>query len=117
MRHGDGAHGMKYDGQFTYGTSENNAARGHQLHSGMHDGCWISFTRSKAEAIWFATSEGLSGFVYIVDEDLMAQHGVVAKEFPDPEYPRELEVSLRAADNGCLPEQTIVDKFECFPAN
>jgi hypothetical protein len=69
-------------------------------------------------AIRFATDGGShSGFVYVVDEDLMAQHGVIAKEFPDPEYPGEIEASLRAADNGDLPEQILVAKRECPPWN
>jgi hypothetical protein len=58
-----------------------------------------------------------SGVVYVIDEDFMAQHGVIPKEFPDPEYPGETEVSLRAADNGDLPEQIIVAKLECQPWN
>jgi hypothetical protein len=43
------------------------------------------------------------------------RHGVIAKEFPDPQYPDEIEVSLRAADNGDLPTKIIVAKHECPP--
>jgi hypothetical protein len=114
MRYGDGIHGMKYDGKFTYGASEDNAARAHHLKPGLHDGCYVSFSRSLQVATWFATRGGeVSGFVYVIDEDLLAGSGVIAKEFPDPEYPDEIEVSLRAGDNGVLPAQIIVAKLEC----
>lgn len=111
MTYGDGVIGMMHDGKFTYGESEDNAARGHQLQSGLHNGCFLSFTRSLDMAIKFATDEHtVQGFVYVVDEERLVNYGVVAKEYPDPEYPAEMEVSLRAIDNGDLPSQIIVAK-------
>lgn len=111
MTYGDGFVGMRHDGKFTHGNSEDNAARGHQLRSGLHNGCFLSFTRSLDMAIKFATVKNtVQGFVYVVDEERLESYGVVAKEYPDPEYPAEMEVSLRAMDNGNLPSQIIVAK-------
>jgi len=118
MRYDDGIYGMKHDGKFTYGASGDNAARAHHLKPGLHDECWVSFSRSLQVATRFATRDGeVPGFVYVVDEDLLARSGVIAKEFSDPQYPDEIEVSLRAADNRDLPLELIVAKHEFPPAS
>lgn len=110
---------IKRNGHFNRTESEINAARAHQLKTGMHDGCYISFTRSFDIAMRFATQDPTigpsEGFVYELDEDLFDQYGVVSYEFPDPEFPDEEEVSLRAADNGCLPTEIVVTKHLVSP--
>lgn len=73
MRYGDWIHGVKHDGKFNYGPSENNAVRAHQLKTGLNGECYVSFSRSLEVAIRFATLDGaVSGFVYVIDEDLLA---------------------------------------------
>jgi hypothetical protein len=98
-------------GHFERVASESNAVRAHQIDGGLYGGCWLSFTRVEKVAQRFATSGGMEdGFVYVVDEDALAARGVVKKEFVDPEEPDEVEVSLRAADNGDLPAEIVIDK-------
>lgn len=111
--------GMKRDGKFNRTLSENNAVRAHHLESGMHGGCFVSFTKSRVKAEQFATTdsdgEKTSGFVYEVDEDLFLLHGVVAHELPDPEHPGEMEVTLRAADNDVIPNAIVISKYSVSP--
>ncbi len=112
MTRADGDLGMKRDGKFSRGRTEDNAARGHQLQSGLHDGCFLSFTRSLQVAIHFATNNNTKkGFVYIVDEDRLAIFGVLAKEYSEQTHPEEMEVSLRASDGGDLSMQIVVEKI------
>lgn len=109
VRYGDGS---RY-GQVTYGESEINTARAHQIESGRYDGCFVSTTRSYSEAEKFATTGNLvDGYIYVIDESLFDEHGVVAIEFEDSEELHEQEVSIRASDNGVIPEAVIVDKIE-----
>jgi len=111
MTYGDDAHGMKYDGKFTHGESEDNAVRAHHLKSGLHNGCYLSFTRSWDVAVHFATCNGTcDGWIYVVDSSLLSEYGVIVREFPDPEFADEFEVSLCAADNGDLPKEIVVAK-------
>ena len=60
MRRDDYEHGveMRRDGTFVRVPSEINTVRGHQLASGIHDGCMISTTESFQAAVRFATNEG-----------------------------------------------------------
>ena len=110
--------GMKRNGKFDRVPSENNAVRAHHLDSGMHDGCYVSFTRSRDKARQFATvdcdGEKCSGFIYEVEEDLLSPD-VVAYERPDPEHPGEFEVTLRATDNGVIPAAVIIRKTPVSP--
>lgn len=48
----------------------------------------------------------------MLDESLFEQYGIVAKEFPDSQYPNEKEVSIRAADNKAIPNQVVIEKYE-----
>lgn len=101
---------MLRDGTFVRGPSEANTVRGHQLVSGIHDGCMISATESLPIAIRFATREGeVDGVVYVLDEERFTALGVVAWRLPDPRYPHEQEVSIRAADGGEIPKEVIVE--------
>jgi hypothetical protein len=106
------------DSQFNRYPSENNAVRAHQIESGMYDGCFISFTRSEESARRFAIrnadGERTSGYIYVVDEDLLAEYEVVAHELSDPLYPTEMEVTLRANDNGDLPSEIVVRKVRVY---
>jgi hypothetical protein len=109
---------IRRDGKFNRDCSENNMARLHQIESGAHDGCYLSFSRSITTATRYATfldGERTNGYVYEVDEELLTQHGVVAHEFPDPEYPGEIEASLRADKNGDLPMDIVIKKYLVFP--
>ncbi|RQM57300.1 MULTISPECIES: hypothetical protein [Burkholderia] len=84
--------------------------RGHQ------QGCFISTTRDYETARFFATRDNTcAGVIYHIDESLFSQYQVVAKEFPDPLYPDEWEVSVRSADCGPLPSEIIVRIEEVFP--
>lgn len=108
----------KRDGKFSRFPSENNAVRAHQIESGLYGECFISFTRSEDVARRFAVrnpdGERTAGSLYVVDEALLAQYGVVACEVPDPEYPSEMEVTLRAKDNQNLPTEIVVEKRRVY---
>ena len=101
---------MLRDGAFRRVPCETNTVRGHHLVSGIHDGCFISTTESYEIAIRFATSEGhTNGFVYILDESRFSELDIVAQRLPDPHYPEEEEVSIRATDGGESPQSVIVE--------
>ena len=106
------------EGPFYRYPSENNAVRAHHVESGMYEGCFISFTRSEDRAHRFASrdidGERTSGYIYVVDEDLLAEHRVVAHEVSDPLHPSEMEVTLRSADNGNLPAAIVVRKIRVY---
>lgn len=51
------------------------------------------------------------GFVYVIDEYLLNKFGVIPVEYSNAANPQEKEVSLRAADNGDLPEGIIISKY------
>lgn len=104
---------IKHDGKFSYGVSESNAVRAHHIESGLYSGCYISTTRDEHMARVFATNNHTEeGWVYVINESLFEQYGIVAKEFPDPQYPHEKEISIRAADNGAIPYQIVIEKYE-----
>ena len=104
---------IRYDGTFTYGESEDNAARAQQIETSLYDGCFISTTKKASLAVVFATSKfSEEGWVYILDPNLFEKYGIVSREFPDPLYPAEFEVSIRAVDCGAIPPQVIVEKYE-----
>ncbi|WP_448685289.1 hypothetical protein [Achromobacter xylosoxidans] len=99
----------KHDGKFTYGGSEENAARAQQIEGGKWNTCFVSTTRCLDRARHFATTGNLDeGVIYWIDESLCAQHGVVLVEFSDPLYPEEMEVTIRAADWGEIPAAVVV---------
>jgi len=104
---------IKFDGTFTYGETSENAVRAHQIQTGLYGGCYISTTEDVNRSAIFATS-GYSeeGWVYVIDPDKFEQYQVVSKKFPDPLYPDEQEVSIRAHDCGSIPIEVIVDKYE-----
>nr|WP_295446522.1 hypothetical protein [uncultured Thiodictyon sp.] len=104
---------ITYDGRITYGESEDNAARAHHIETGLYGGCFVSTTRSESRAICFATSDYKEdGWVYVLAPDLFGAHGVTSKEYPDPLYPDEQEVSIRAEDCGVIPPGVIANKYE-----
>ncbi|WP_238877097.1 hypothetical protein [Achromobacter xylosoxidans] len=99
----------RYDGKFTYGESEENAVRAQHIEGGKWNNCFVSTTRSLDRARHFATSGNLDeGVIYSIDESLCERHGVVLVEVPDPQYPNEMEVSIRAADGGEIPQAVVV---------
>lgn len=104
---------IKYDGTFTYGESEDNGVRAHQIETGLYDGCFVSTTKNEQAAIHFATSNfSEPGWVYIIDPCVFEEWGVKRREFTDPLYPEEKEVSIRSGDCGAIPAGVIVMKYE-----
>ena len=100
------------DGRMTLSLSENNAARAHHIQTGKWGGCFVSTSRSRDMAEFFATNDGAGrrceGVIYHIDESLFDEFGVVSKEFDDPLHPSQMEVSIRAADGGEIPIQVVV---------
>jgi hypothetical protein len=87
--------------------SERNTVRGHQIESGIHDGCFISTTKDYQEAVKFATKKGMAdGFIYFLDSSLFSSLGIVSIEFDDPPYD-EQEISIRALDGGEMPLKAV----------
>lgn len=107
---------QKVDGTWVVGLSEENAVRAHQLESGRYNGCLVSTTRDLKIARDFATSGNIEeGYIYVICEDKLNEFGVISYENHYPENSHELEVSLRAADNGDLPLGIVTDKFPVEP--
>jgi hypothetical protein len=102
----------KCDGTIIAGECEHNAARAHQKDGGLYDAAGVSTTRSVAQALSFATYAGQDGYVYVLDEEVLAELGVVMKEFPDPEHLHEEEVTLLIADLKPVPRAAIIHKIE-----
>ena len=64
-------------------------------------------------AALFATNKHTEpGWVYVINSSIFMKHNIVSKEFPDPLYPDEIEVSIRAADCGNIPSGVVVEKYE-----
>jgi len=104
---------IKYDGRFTYGESEDNAVRAQHIETGLYDGCYVSTTKDATRAAFFATSSYTEqGWVYVLDPSLFEKYGVTSKDLPDPLYPNEQEISIRASDCGPIPTEVIVEKYE-----
>lgn len=102
----------KIDGKFKCGPCESNTARAHQIDSGLYGGCGISTSRSEEIAIRFATYDYTEeGYVYVIDEALLANTNVTSYEFGDPLNPRESEVTLMEKLGGALPDHIIVEKY------
>lgn len=106
----------RHDGRVTYGRSEANAVEAHRLESGLYDGCFISSSRSRTTAERYARG-GISsrGWLYVIDEELLAQYHVVAHEQSTPLHAGEEEVSLRAHDGGDLPLGIVIEKRRVEP--
>ncbi|MBY4870739.1 hypothetical protein K6W76_30300 [Burkholderia anthina] len=112
--------GIPRNGSITRVPSEMNAVRSQHIGSGLNDNCFVSFTRSFERARRYATmdyveGERSGGVVYAVDEALFEAHGVSAHALPDPYFPGEEEVSLRAVDCGPLPSGIVVDRIRVTP--
>lgn len=106
-----GQEGACYGGGYTYGSSEGNAVRAHQVDTGMNDGCFISTTKCKGVAERFATTGNLvDGYIYTLDSSLFSKYGVVSHDLPQSDETGEYEVSIRAKDNGDIPKEVIVSK-------
>jgi len=101
------------NGHFTYGPSEHNAVRAHHIETGLYDGCYVSTTRYENIAKCFATNRyKKEGWIYIIDESLLEQYGVRAIEFPNPEFPDQMEVTLRASNNRNIPLKVCIEKYK-----
>jgi hypothetical protein len=103
----------RYDGTFNFGPSFSNTARAHQIESGLYNGCGVSTSRSEERAIFFATSGHKSeGYVYVIDETLLAATNISVLEFNDPLHPDQKEVTLIEASGKELPLSIVVEKYE-----
>lgn len=102
---------FKYDGKATHGPNVKNAVYAHQIETGLYDGCYISTTTDKEIAKKFATSSGIeNGYIYVLNRDLFGQYSIFEYEVEHPENPNEKEVTIRAEDCGCIPEEVIIAK-------
>lgn len=101
-----------YDGKFKFGPCESNTARAHQIASGLYAGCGVSTTRSEEKAVYFATFKySQDGYVYVIDESLLACANVSCHEFSDSIYPEEMEVTLIENSGGDIPNNVVVRKY------
>ena len=102
----------RYDGTFTYGASEENAVNAQQIETGTWGSAFISTTRGKKTAEYFATHDRdgntVPGVVYWIDDTLFEQHGLVAIESQQPKYPEEREVSIRPSSGRIIPSEVII---------
>lgn len=104
---------IEYDGKFTHGPTEDNMFRAHHIETGLYGGCGVSTTRKECMATVFATTEKtVEGWVYVIDESKFKQYGVESKVFPDPKYPEQYEITIRAADCGVIPYEIVIEKYE-----
>jgi len=104
---------IKHDGTFTHGESENNAVRAQQIDSGLYNNCFVSTTKNLKKAIEFATTNySEAGWIYIINSNAFKTYGVISKEFSDPLYPDEIEVSIRDKNCENIPIEVIIEKYE-----
>ncbi|QUM85458.1 hypothetical protein [Moritella sp. 28] len=101
------------DGTLSRIPSETNAVRAHQIQSGMHDGAFISLSRTLKCASHFATQGGIRpGVVYVINPELFEEYGVVPRFFDNPRYPEEQEVSIRDNDGSEISNNIIIKTIE-----
>ena len=102
----------RYDGTFTHGSSAENAVNAQQIETGTWGSAFISTTRNKETAEYFATHdrEGnkVPGVVYWIDDTLFERYGVVAIESKQPKYPEEREISIRPSAGRMIPSEVII---------
>ena len=48
--------------------------------------------------------------IYVLNRDLFSQYSIFEYEVEHPENPDEKEVTIRAEDCGCIPEEVIIAK-------
>lgn len=102
---------FQHDGKARYGSCIENAIHAHHIETGLYGGCYISTTTDFEVAKKFATSSGIeNGYVYILDRDLFAKYSVDTYEIDNPKEPDEYEVTIKAKDCGCIPQEVIVEK-------
>lgn len=103
---------LENDGKFMFGPCQTNTARAHHIKSGLYEGCGVSTTRDEDMAVLFATKEKtVDGYVYVIDENLLANANVDPYEFDDPKCPNESEVTLIEQNGGAIPDLVIVEKY------
>ncbi|BBH35407.1 MULTISPECIES: hypothetical protein [unclassified Pseudomonas] len=101
----------RHDGTFTYGDSIENAVNAQQIETGTWGSAFISTTRNKETAEFFATHdrEGnvVPGVVYWIDDALFDRYGVIAMESEQPKFPEEQEVSIRPEAGVTIPSEVV----------
>ena len=106
-----GEEGVECGAGYEAGFSEGNALRAQQVNSDMKKLSFVSTSKCFNVAKRFATAGNLvDGYVYVLDTKLFAGLSVITRELENPIYPEEQEVSIRALDNGSIPESVIIDK-------
>ena len=106
-----GQKGACFGGGYTFGSSEGNAVRAHQVETGMNNGCYISTSSCKNVARRFATIGNLvDEYIYTLDSTLFSEYGVISHILPGSENTGEYEVSIRAKNNGPIPKEVIINK-------
>lgn len=104
---------IKRDGTFTRGESEDNAVRAQHIDSGLYDNCFVSTTKNVTKALEFATSTySEPGWINVIDSNAFKDYEVISKEFSNPLYPDEMEISIRDKNCGCIPMGVIIEKYE-----
>lgn len=104
---------IRRDEKFTRDYSEANAARAQQIDGSPYDPKAISTSISEVVAKHFATSGNTEdGFIYVIDAERLAEEGIVAFDFANPEHPHEQEVTLVLQSHSCIPPALIVKKYE-----
>lgn len=99
-----------------YGEAEANIVVQHQRDSSKYESSGVSTTPILENAERYATHDGKysEGVVYVIDRELLEQHGVKAYEVGDyatqPAIPGDKEVILVASDFNALPAEIIVEK-------
>ncbi len=102
----------RYDGTFTHESSAENAVNAQQIETGTWGSAFISTTRDKKMAEYFATHDregnNIPGVVYWIDDTLFERYGVVAIESKQPKYPEEHEISIRPGSGRMIPSEVII---------
>ncbi|MDG2959834.1 hypothetical protein P7L91_03130 [Bisgaard Taxon 10/6] len=102
---------FKYDGTGTYGKTDDNAVRAHQIKSGLYNGCYISTTSDYEIAKIFATQNySINGYIYHLNTELFEQYGILMYQYTNPKYPKEQEITIRTIDCKEIPQAVIVKK-------
>ena len=107
--------GLAECGNAFWGENVQNAVVQHQQHQAGYPTSGISTTPHLERAKLYATAGGKysSGFIYVIDTELLERFGVamyVVKDIvPLPSVPEDNEIILVANDFGFLPQDIIID--------
>lgn len=104
---------FKLDGTFVLGASVENTARAQQIKTNLYGASAISASKDEEVAIYFATFKNREdGYVYVIDINVLNFMMIRFKEFSDPVFPREKEVTIILNPGEMLPKSAIIEKYE-----